>query len=149
MIPILNIDFKQVRTYRSSVSRGLQASKQSPYVRLDLDIRLSRSREEADPGITLSEPIKPRFHLPEEEIALGPACWLWDYLRRCGAAGFFIPLSGGIDSCATATIVHSMCSEVLKAVNHGNEQVIKDVRRLCAKPEDSDWIPTSSQEICK
>ena len=21
---------------------------------------------------------------PEEEIARGPACWLWDYLRRCG-----------------------------------------------------------------
>ena len=23
---------------------------------------------------------------PEEEIARGPACWLWDYLRRCGEA---------------------------------------------------------------
>ena len=22
---------------------------------------------------------------PEEEIARGPACWLWDYMRRCGA----------------------------------------------------------------
>lgn len=142
-------DCKQVRTYRSSVSRGMQASKQSPYVRLDLDIRLSRSREDADPSLTLSEPFKPRFHRPEEEIALGPACWLWDYLRRCGAAGFFIPLSGGIDSCATAVIVHSMCCEVLKAVNQGNEQVIKDVRRLCAKPEDSEWLPTTSQDICK
>ena len=26
----------------------------------------------------------PRLHSPEEEIALGPACWLWDYLRRSG-----------------------------------------------------------------
>lgn len=143
------VDIEDVRTYRCSVSRGMQASKQSPYVRLDLDTRLSRRGEEADPGLTVSEPIKPRYHAPEEEIALGPACWLWDYLRRCGAAGFFIPLSGGIDSCATSVIVHSMCREVLKAVRQGNEQVIKDVRRLCAKPADSDWLPTTSQEICK
>ena len=31
---------------------------------------------------------------PEEECCLGPACWLWDFLRRSGAAGFFLPLSG-------------------------------------------------------
>ena len=143
------VDIEEVRTYRCSASRGMQASKQSPYVRLDVDIRLSRRDEDAEPSLATSQPIKPRFHAPEEEIALGPACWLWDYLRRCGAAGFFLPLSGGIDSCATAIIVHSMCREVLKAVRQGNQQVIKDVRRLCAKPEDSDWLPTTTQEICK
>lgn len=143
------VDIEDVRTYRSTVSRGMQASKQSPFVRLDIDVRLSRRAEDADPGLTVSAPFKPRIHVPEEEIALGPACWLWDYLRRCGAAGFFIPLSGGIDSCATSVIVHSMCREVLKAVRQGNEQVIKDVRRLCAKPADSDWLPTTSQEICR
>lgn len=143
------VDIEEVRTYRCSASRGMQASKQSPYVRLDLDIRLSRRDEDAEPSLATSQPIKPRYHAPEEEISLGPACWLWDYLRRCGAAGFFLPLSGGIDSCATAIIVHSMCREVLKAVREGNEQVIKDVRRLCAKPEDSEWLPTTTQEICK
>ncbi|KAJ5223718.1 hypothetical protein N7468_008260 [Penicillium chermesinum] len=143
------VDIEDVRTYRSSASRGMQASKQTPFVRLDLDVRLSRRGEEADPGLTVSEPLKPRFHPPEEEIALGPACWLWDYLRRCGAAGFFLPLSGGIDSCATSVIVHSMCREVLKAVKEGNEQVIKDVRRLCGQPPTSEWLPQTSQEICK
>jgi NAD+ synthase (glutamine-hydrolysing) len=44
-----------------------------------------------------------------EEIAMGPACWLWDYLRRSKQGGFFLPLSGGIDSCSTACIVYSMC----------------------------------------
>lgn len=29
-----------------------------------------------------SPPIEPRYHCPEEEIARGPACWLWDYLKR-------------------------------------------------------------------
>lgn len=28
-----------------------------------------------------SPPILARIHKPEEEIAYGPACWLWDYLR--------------------------------------------------------------------
>ncbi|EHA28522.1 hypothetical protein ASPNIDRAFT_54326 [Aspergillus niger ATCC 1015] len=142
------VDIEEVRTYRSSASRGMQASMQSPYVRLDLDTRLSRRDEDADPGYAPSETLKPRYHVPEEEIALGPACWLWDYLRRSGAAGYFIPLSGGIDSCATSIIVHSMCREVVKAVQEGNEQVIKDVRRLCAEPADSTWLPTTSQEVC-
>ena len=138
-----------MRTYRASTSRNMQASRQPPFVRLDLDTRLSRSDEDADPGIAPSETLIPRYHAPEEEIALGPACWLWDYLRRSGAAGFFLPLSGGIDSCATAVIVHSMCREVIKAVQQGNEQVIKDVRRLCAEPAGSTWLPTTSQEVCK
>ena len=50
-----------------------------------------------------------QFHCPEEEIALGPACWLWDYLRRSGASGYLLPLSGGADSSSTAAIVGSMC----------------------------------------
>lgn len=25
--------------------------------------------------------VQPRYVCPEEEIARGPACWLWDYLR--------------------------------------------------------------------
>ncbi|CBF74102.1 hypothetical protein AN8203.2 [Aspergillus nidulans FGSC A4] len=142
------VDIEEVRTYRASTSRNMQASRQPPFVRLDLDTRLSRSDEDADPGIAPSETLIPRYHAPEEEIALGPACWLWDYLRRSGAAGFFLPLSGGIDSCATAVIVHSMCREVIKAVQQGNEQVIKDVRRLCAEPAGSTWLPTTSQEVC-
>ena len=141
------VDIEDVRTYRSGISRGMQAASQPPYVRLDLETRLSH--QDADPGLAPSEPIKPRFHEPEEEIALGPAIWLWDYLRRSGAAGFFLPLSGGVDSCATAIIVHSMCREVMKGISQGNDQVIKDVRKLCAEPEDSVWLPTTSQELCK
>ncbi|CAD6906105.1 unnamed protein product [Tilletia controversa] len=108
------------------------------------------------------------YHKPEEEIALGPACWLWDYLRRSRTQGYFIPLSGGIDSCATAVIVYSMCRLVHQACQtepsgHAlpkgasqqatssrpgrNEQVLQDVRRICGEGPDSDWIPKSPQEI--
>lgn len=61
---------------------------------------------------------------------MGPACWMWDYLRRSKQAGFFIPLSGGIDSCATSMIVYSMCRMVYEAFHAGNEQVISDVEFL-------------------
>ncbi|MCO5579262.1 hypothetical protein L7F22_033116 [Adiantum nelumboides] len=35
-----------------------------------------------DTALQSTKPIETRYHTPEEEIALGPACWLWDYLRR-------------------------------------------------------------------
>ncbi|KAL1970772.1 hypothetical protein VTN77DRAFT_2606 [Rasamsonia byssochlamydoides] len=142
------VDIEDVRTFRSSASRGLQASKQPAVIRLELDMRLSRVGGDAEPGLIPSQPVEPRYHQPEEEIALGPACWLWDYIRRGGSAGFFLPLSGGIDSCSTAIIVFSMCREVVKAVSEGNEEVIRDVRRLCAEPEGSTWLPKEPQDVC-
>jgi NAD+ synthase (glutamine-hydrolysing) len=93
----------------------------------------------------LTEAIEPRYHSPEEEIALGPACWLWDYLRRSRAAGFLVPLSGGIDSCATATIVFSMCRLVVEAIKDGNEVVIADATRLCG---DQDPTGLAANAFC-
>lgn len=47
-----------------------------------------------------------------EEIEHGPALWMWDYLRRSGARGYFLPLSGGADSSAVAALVASMANLV-------------------------------------
>lgn len=81
---------------------------------------ISAEGSTVDLSIQPTKAIDVRFHTAEEEIALGPACWLWDYLRRCGGvSGYFLPLSGGIDSCATATIVHSMCRLVVEACEAG------------------------------
>ena len=44
---------------------------------------------------------------------------MWDYLRRSGQGGFFLPLSGGIDSSSVACIVGSMCHLVTDAVRSG------------------------------
>jgi NAD+ synthase (glutamine-hydrolysing) len=94
-----------------------------------------------------TKPIETRYHIPEEEIALGPACWMWDYLRRSRTQGYFIPLSGGIDSCATSVIVFSMCRMVVKACQEGNNQVLSDVRRICGEKEGSTWTPQTPQEV--
>ena len=48
--------------------------------RIEVDMSLSVDAEDIDPQISPSRPIDVHHHLPEEEIALGPACWLWDYV---------------------------------------------------------------------
>lgn len=81
------------------------------------------------------------YHIPDEEISLAPACWLWDYLRfdtlfiikylfiiyllspfckrRSCQGGFFLPLSGGVDSASSACMVYSMCDMIVDSVNKG------------------------------
>lgn len=53
---------------------------------------------------------------PMEEIENAPAVWLWDYLRRSGARGFFLPLSGGADSASVAALVACMARIVLNEI---------------------------------
>ena len=87
-------------------------------------------------------PREVRYHTPEEEISLGPACWLWDYLRRSGASGYLLPLSGGADSSSTAAIVGSMCQLATAAAAAGDEQAGKDIRRV-AQLKDSTTLPNA------
>ncbi|KAH8146825.1 uncharacterized protein LAJ45_09199 [Morchella importuna] len=142
------VDLEEVRSYRFAPSRGQQAVQNTPYPRIEADMSISAEGSTVDLSIQPTKAIDVRFHTAEEEIALGPACWLWDYLRRCGGvSGYFLPLSGGIDSCATATIVHSMCRLVVEACEAGSEQVIKDARRITGEPEGSTWVPKTPQEL--
>ncbi|KAF2749564.1 NAD+ synthetase [Sporormia fimetaria CBS 119925] len=141
------VDIQEVRSARFAPSRGLQSLTSQAYQRVDADFSLSWGLD-FDPAVVPSEKKAPRIHFPEEEIALGPACWLWDYLRRSKAAGFLIPLSGGIDSCSTATLVFSMCRIVMQALKDGNKQVEEDVRRLTSAYGDSEKLPTTAQELC-
>src|SRR5271155_5754824 len=76
------VDLEDVRSYRSSKSRALQATKQASYERVEVEMSLSSDPEDVDLLVRPSLPSDVRFHAPEEEISLGPACWLWDYLRR-------------------------------------------------------------------
>lgn len=140
------LDLEAVRSYRASkISQCMQAANSPCYARVTCKAELSPSSVTFDSEVYPTPTREIRYHSPEEEIALGPACWMWDYVRRCKAAGFFVPLSGGIDSCATATIVYSMCVLVADAANNGNEQVIKDARVVTGDP---DFVPTDPKELC-
>ena len=121
------VNLADVRSYRGSrMSSAVQASRSTaiPQIRIDFDIAHPEARPVTMPKVEL------KIHIPEEEIALGPACWLWDYLRRSGAAGFFVPLSGGSDSGAVATLVGSMCQLVTKAILDDVPHVIRDSENL-------------------
>ncbi|KAG1054311.1 hypothetical protein G6F43_003672 [Rhizopus delemar] len=140
------VDLEDVRSYRARMaSRGMQASLAPAYVRQEVNMSLTHDRIKSNIHVRPTRIVEPFYHTPEEEISLGPACWLWDYLRRSKTAGYFLPLSGGIDSCATAVIVTSMCRLVVSEAGKGNQQVLEDARRLAGKGED--YIPTDPREF--
>ncbi|CAG8958342.1 hypothetical protein HYFRA_00011019 [Hymenoscyphus fraxineus] len=148
-VVVATVDLEEVRSYRFAKSRALQAIDQPSYERVEVPMSLSSDSDEFNPLLKPSLPREVRYHTPEEEIELGPACWLWDYLRRSKQAGFFIPLSGGIDSCATSLIVYSMCRLVYKDITEDkNKQVIKDLRQIAGEPSTSTWLPKSAEEVC-
>jgi NAD+ synthase (glutamine-hydrolysing) len=78
-------------------------------------------------------------------LSAHPKLTMAQFLTRSGQAGYLVPLSGGIDSCATAVMVFSMCRLVIDAYKAGNEQVIADVKRLVKYTDD---IPKTPQELC-
>jgi len=124
------VDLSDVRSYRGSrMSGAVQASQtiDIPQIEVDYKIEDGAKRDATVPMDNLN------IHTPDEEIALGPACWLWDYLRRSDAAGYFVPLSGGSDSGAVATLVGSMCQLVAKAIHANKQHVIRDAERLFGK----------------
>jgi NAD+ synthase (glutamine-hydrolysing) len=143
-VTIATIDLEDIRSYRVALrSRSNLAASVVTYPRIDVDIELSKPN---DIFLMASSPLQWIYHSPEEEIAMGPACWLWDYLRRSGQGGFFLPLSGGVDSSSTATIVHSMCRLIVHAVQADNDtQVLHDVRKILGDP---DFTPDNPAALC-
>ncbi|CAK9043576.1 Glutamine-dependent NAD(+) synthetase (NAD(+) synthase [glutamine-hydrolyzing]) [Durusdinium trenchii] len=145
-VVVATIDLQEIRAYRiSKASRGVQAAQAKKLHCVSVDFSIS---DPAGAHGRVSRPIEVRYHTPQEEIAFGPACWLWDYLRRSGASGFFLPLSGGADSSSTATIVGAMCRLVAEEAKVGTEQVIKDARRIVGEdPEGSAYLPVDPCEF--
>ncbi|XP_075156272.1 NAD synthetase [Haematobia irritans] len=142
-VTLATIDLEEIRAYRvSQRSRCSMAASAPTYPRINCDFEMSTH---CDIFKTASTPIQWIYHTPEEEIAMGPACWLWDYLRRSGQGGFFLPLSGGVDSSSSATIVHSMCRMIVNAVQSGDHQVLHDIRKILA---DHEYTPDNPAALC-
>lgn len=142
-VTVATIDLEEIRTQRNHTRSMAHMSSGSPsYIRVHVDFSLCPPN---DTTLNCSLPLEWHYLKPEEEIAQGPACWLWDYLRRSGQGGFFLPLSGGVDSSSTALIVYSMCKMVTKYVQVGDSKVLNDVRRICGSP---DYVPKSANDLC-
>eukprot|EP01116_Phalansterium_solitarium_P025311 TRINITY_DN9616_c0_g1_i2.p1 TRINITY_DN9616_c0_g1~~TRINITY_DN9616_c0_g1_i2.p1 ORF type:complete len:723 (-),score=327.73 TRINITY_DN9616_c0_g1_i2:182-2350(-) len=139
------VDLEAVRSYRAATpSRGIQAAECKAVRRIEVDFELTTKDVLAVPSRT----IEPRYLKVEEEIGYGPACWLWDYLRRSNQCGYFLPISGGADSSATCAIVGIMCQLAADEAQAGNPQVLKDVRRIVGRA-DSDYVPENGADLAE
>ncbi len=137
------IDLEDVRTYRAAIgSRQVQASHATAVPRIHIDFDLTHSQPTKAP----SKAITVNYPLPEEEIAYGPAHWMWDYLRRSGLNGFFLPLSGGADSAAVATQVGIMCQILVAEAQTGNQTVIADIQRIV---DDPHYLPSDPRKLAE
>ena len=126
------VNLFDVRAYRAGRASRHRQRVSMPMI--DLDVNLC-----SDGAASVVREL--RVHTPEEEIGYGPACWLWDYLRRSGASGFMLPISGGSDSAAVAAIVGIMCQMVVNAIVDGNDVVIGDCMRMF------NAVPESAEEL--
>jgi NAD+ synthase (glutamine-hydrolysing) len=149
----VNIDLDAVRARRAarpSAGRQAAAAPLLPTVTIDFALGAEDAATTARP----SRECNVVYSQPEEEIARGPACWLWDFLRRSRASGYFLPLSGGADSAATAAIVGVMCHMVFEAVaapaenedSVGGVAVLADLRRIVGDFTCM-WTPASPSDI--
>lgn len=142
---VAQIDLDAVASLRGSISSFQEQASCKPEVSsVAVPFKLCQSFKLQ---MSLSSPLKIQYHSPEEEIAFGPSCWLWDYLRRSGASGFLLPLSGGADSSSVAAIVGCMCQLVIKEISKGDEQVKADAIRI--GHYTSGQLPTDSKEFAK
>ncbi|KAG8100077.1 hypothetical protein GUJ93_ZPchr0013g34787 [Zizania palustris] len=139
------VDLDAVSSYRASVSSFReQASHRRNIPFVKVPYKLCKPFQS---GMIPTGPVEVTYNCPEEEIAFGPSCWLWDYLRRSRASGFLLPLSGGADSSSVAAIVGCMCQLVIKDIEKGDEQVKGDAIRIGQYKNGE--FPTDSRELAK
>lgn len=87
-----------------------------------------------------------QFDCPQKQILQAASSYLWDYIRKSGASGIFLALSGGADSGITALIVHFMSERLLGYFQAGANDVIGHLRKVVGDPNFS---PKTPQEISK
>ncbi|KAG9784936.1 glutamine-dependent NAD(+) synthetase, partial [Aureobasidium melanogenum] len=143
---VATIDIEEVRSFRCSISRNVQGAAQPEYPRVEFDFRLCRPVDEVILSDTLkiSREKELRILDPMSEIWMSTSVYLWQYLTRTNSAGFFLSLSGGLDSSTVALFVHGMARLVLRSIELGEENTLADLRRVTGLP---DLLPKSPEEI--
>jgi NAD+ synthase (glutamine-hydrolysing) len=128
------INLDEVRSYRSAiVSRGIQADQRdikAPRIKIDDFVEGFRFTQVDNTAFEYTPVIEIPMYEREEEMGLSTARYLWDYLTRSPAGGFFLPLSGGVDSGSTAMLVFYMADKLCELLNR--PIVTEDDKRLSA-----------------
>ncbi|KAM0603206.1 hypothetical protein ACHAP1_006869 [Verticillium nonalfalfae] len=152
------VDLEEVRAYRSSMSRALQAARSTQkYHRIQTSFEMSPDEDDMDlyrrPTLTREA----RFHSVEEEVALVREPFSAEFvsvnadeISSAPVVTFGItwpgasPRDSGLDSCATTVSVFSMCRLVISAITDDNQTVIATVKRMFGDAP----LPKTPQELC-
>lgn len=97
------------------------------------------------PGIKYSKPYEPTYDSAQQQYAEVASSYMWDYLRKSQAGGFFLPVSGDINSSLTTLLIYYLCLKVYKEINLRNEGVLVQLRAIV---KDAAYLPKSAEEIC-
>ncbi|PHH85530.1 hypothetical protein CDD83_289 [Cordyceps sp. RAO-2017] len=140
------LDVDEIRSFRCSMSRNAQGAAQPDYPRVELDMRLARPADDIflSGSARVSRVIEPRILDPMAEMWLGTSVFLWQYLVRTNSGGFFLSLSGGLDSATVALFVYGMARLVHASIEAGSETTLAELRRVTGGDDDADWTPPAS-----
>jgi NAD+ synthase (glutamine-hydrolysing) len=118
------VNLDDVRSYRSAiVSRGIQADRRdvtAPRIMVEDYVPGFRLTDSSSRSYDETKSIEVPLINQYEEMGLGISRYMWDYLVRSTAGGFFLPLSGGVDSGSTSLFVYFMCNKLVEIVK-GND----------------------------
>lgn len=95
-------------------------------------------------GISYSKPIEISTDPPAKQFVEISSSYLWDYLRKSGGSGYFLPISGGADSTVCALILFHLCCNIMKEIELGNLEVLVGIRQII---KDKSFMPKSPQQI--
>ncbi len=96
------VDLLRVRTEKLSVGEAKNNLKNNSLLKIIGEkLRLSSAKDKIEVAQYPS-------YLPEEEFLLAEAMGLFDYLRKSGAKGYTVSLSGGCDSSVVSVLVAQM-----------------------------------------
>jgi NAD+ synthase (glutamine-hydrolysing) len=116
-----------------------------PQILIDLNL-CAKDETFENHGTHMSTPWKIDDPITQQLDAL--TIFIWDYLRKSGAAGFMLPLSGGADSGLTVAIVFHFANRVIEYLTQRGEEIRKEILtqlRLIVK--DDSFDPKNPEEI--
>lgn len=140
------ISLEDVRSYRSGMSRNMQAAAQEDFPRVETDLVLSRSASDIylSKSLQVSKPMELKVLDPMEEIAMAQAVFLWQYLTRTNSPGYFLSLSGGLDSATVALFVYSMARLVVLSIQAGEKTTLEDLQRVTG---NKSFVPETPEQV--
>jgi len=97
------------------------------------------------PGIRYSKPFKPIFDSDHQQYIEIGSSYMWDYLVKTGANGFFLALDGGLNSTCIAMTAYYLSLKLFKECSLKNDFIMKKLKTMFG---DDKYHPKSPNEIC-